>query len=308
MIAPPQQARADVPASPAGDPSVRVACVQLSPGDDLPANIAAALALAQDAAQRGARLVLLPEHALLLHASGRVMRERALAEDAHPGLAAFRDFARANRTTVLLGSLTVTTDETRIANRSYLIGADGSVAARYDKLHMFDATLANGREIRESSTYRPGTTAVAAPTPWGLLGMTICYDLRFPQLYRTLAHAGCRLLAVPSAFTQATGELHWHALLRARAIENAAFVLAPATCGTHPGSHATFGHSLVVAPSGRIIAEAGVEPGVILADLQLADADRARAAIPALAHDRPYELGDGAGGRPHAASAGLQPS
>ena len=175
--------------------------------------------------------------------------------------------------------------------------------ARYDKLHMFDAVLPNGREIRESSTYRPGTTAVAAPTPWGPLGITVCYDLRFPQLYRTLAHAGCRMLAVPSAFTQATGELHWHALLRARAIENAAYVLAPATCGTHPGSHGTYGHSLVAAPSGEIVAEAGVEPCVILADLALADADRARAAIPALAHDRPYELGDGAGGRPHATAA-----
>jgi deaminated glutathione amidase len=301
MSDPSQRTQADAPRRPDGDAVLRVACVQLSPGDDLHANVAAALALAHEAAQRGAQLILLPEHALLLHASGRVMRDNALPEDVHPGLSAMRDFAHANGTLVLLGSLTVTTDEERIANRSYLIGADGNVVARYDKLHMFDAVLPNGRAIRESSTYRPGTTAVAAPTLWGLLGMTICYDLRFPQLYRTLAHAGCRLLAVPSAFTQATGQLHWHALLRARAIENAAFVLAPATCGTHPGPHATFGHSLVVAPSGAIVAEAGDEPCVIVADLDLAAVDRARAAIPALAHDRPYELGDGAGGRPRAA-------
>ncbi len=203
MNDPQQQNRAGAPASPAAGSSLRAACVQLSPGDDSRANIAAALALAQEAARRGAQLILLPEHALLLHASGRVMREHAAAEEASPGLAAFCDFARASRTCSCSGSLTVTTDEARIANRSYLIGADGNVVARYDKLHMFDAVLPTGATIRESSTYRPGTNAVAAPTPWGPLGMYVCYDLRFPHLYRTLAQAGCRMLAVPSAFTQA---------------------------------------------------------------------------------------------------------
>jgi predicted amidohydrolase len=197
---------------------------------------------------------------------------------------------------VLLGSLTVTTDEARIANRSYLIAADGDVAARYDKLHMFDAVLPSGRTIRESSAYRPGDEAVAAATPWGLVGLTICYDLRFPQLYRALAQAGCRMLAVPSAFTQATGAMHWHALLRARAIENAAFVLAPATCGVHPGDHGTYGHSLIVDPYGNVLADGGEAPGIAAADLDLAAADRARASLPSLLHDRPFAMRDGRGG------------
>ena len=275
---------------------LRVACVQLCPSEDLAANLATALALSADAARGGARFILLPEHALLLHASGRVMREAACAEAGHPGLAAFCAFAQDTGSTVLLGSLTVTTDEARIANRSFLIASDGTVAARYDKLHMFDAVLPSGRTIRESSTYRPGNEAVAAATPWGLLGMTICYDLRFPHLYRALAQAGCRILAIPSAFTRATGALHWQALLRARAIENAAFVLAPATCGVHAGEHATFGHSLIVDPCGKVLAEGGDAPGIVHADLDLADVDRARAAIPSLRHDRPFALRDGRGG------------
>ena len=270
--------------------TLRVACLQLTPGDDLHANIEAALAMTRKAASQGAQLILLPEYATLLHASGRFMREHSPAEADHPALPAFAQLAREANVAILLGSLTVMIDAKHIANRSYYIDARGVIVARYDKLHMFDATLPSGRVIRESSTYRAGADAVAVDTPWGLLGLSICYDLRFPQLYRALAQTGCWFLAVPSAFTQATGERHWHALLRARAIENACFVLAPATCGTHPGNHATFGHTLVVDPDGAIVADGGNTPGIVIADIDPAMARYARNAIPSLTHDRPVTV------------------
>ncbi len=268
--------------------SLRLACLQTTPGDDLAQNLAVALEQATDAADRGAELALLPEFAMVLHASGRVMRETACAEAAHPALVAFREFASARGVWVLLGSLTVTVDESRIANRSYLIGADGAIVARYDKIHMFDATLPTGRTIRESALYRPGDAAVVALTPWGPVGLSICYDLRFPQLYRALAKAGARLIVVPSAFTRATGAMHWHTLLRARAIENACFIAAPATCGDHPGEHQTYGHSLVVDPSGAVLVDGGEEPGVYYADIDPDEALRARERMPTLTQDRPF--------------------
>ena len=270
--------------------SVRVACLQLSPGEDLVANIEAASTLIVEAARQGAQLILLPEYAALLHASGRFMREHSPTEVEHPALAAFSKLARDSGANVLIGSLTVSTGPQRIANRSYYIDGQGNIAAHYDKLHMFDATLPSGRVLRESSTYDAGNEAIAVATPWGLLGMTICYDLRFPQLYRALAQAGCRMIAVPSAFTRATGERHWHTLLRARAIENACYILAPATCGTHPGDHQTFGHTLIVSPEGEILQEGGTEPGIFIANLDLGAADAARQAIASLAHDRPIAV------------------
>jgi len=157
---------------------------------------------------------------------------------------------------------------------------------------MFDATLPSGRVIRESATYKPGARAVVAGTPWGAVGLSICYDLRFPQLFRKLAQAGAQLLVVPSAFTAATGALHWHALLRARAIENGCYVIAPATCGTHPGDHATYGHSLVVDPSGAIIADGGASPGVVAADIDPEAVSRARTMIASLLHDREFAVVD----------------
>jgi predicted amidohydrolase len=273
-----------------GASKLRIACLQTTPGDDLDANLAAALDAARAGVAQGAQFILLPEYATLLHASGRVMRERAPAESEHPALPAVAALAREARVSVLLGSLTFRVQDDALVNRSYLIGPDGATLACYDKLHMFDATLPSGRAIRESSLYRAGTRAVAAQAPFARVGMTICYDLRFPQLYRALAQAGCTVLTVPSAFTEATGRLHWHALLRARAIENAAYVIAPATCGTHPGGHATYGHSLVVDPSGAILADGGTSPGIVMADLDLAAPAAARAAMPSLAHDRPFEL------------------
>ena len=243
----------------------KAACVQLNSGNDMDANLCAAEAGIRSAAADGAQLIMLPEYAALLDGSGRVMRENSFSEEQHPALAKFRALALATRTWLLVGSLTVKVGDERMVNRSYLLSAAGAVAAHYDKIHMFDVTLPSGKVIRESSAYQPGDKAVVAATPWGLLGMTICYDLRFPQLFRALAKAGALFLAVPSSFQRETGTAHWHSLLQARAIENLGYVFAPAMCGDHPGGRMTYGHSLIVDPWGKIIGELGTEPGVVIA-------------------------------------------
>jgi predicted amidohydrolase len=271
-------------------PNVVVGCVQVNPGDDRQANIEQAAEGVRTAARRGASLVALPEYVTLLHASGNVMRSQALPEDEDPALPRFRQLAREEGVWILVGSLALATDEDMLVNRSFLISAQGDISARYDKIHMFDATLPGGRVIRESSSYLPGTRAVVASTPWARIGLSICYDVRFPTLYRSLAQAGAEILAVPSAFTKATGTVHWKALLQARAIENGAFVIAPATCGSHPGGHNTYGHAVIIDPDGKVLAEAGDEPDVICATVDLAKVAAARARIPSLSHDRSFQL------------------
>jgi predicted amidohydrolase len=266
----------------------KAACVQLNAGNDLAANLRAASAAVREAAAAGAQLIMLPEYAVLLDGSGRVMRENSYPEDAHPALPQFRALARETAAWLLVGSLTVRIDEAQMANRSYLLAPDGSTSASYDKIHMFDVTLPSGKVIRESSAYRPGNQAVLGATPWGPLGMTVCYDLRFPQLFRALARAGALFLAVPSSFQRETGVAHWHALLRARAIENLSYVFAPAMCGDHPGNRSTYGHSLVVDPWGKIIAELGADPGICYAEIEPAEVVRLRAMLPALTHDREF--------------------
>ncbi len=266
----------------------RAACVQLNSRDDMAANLHAIAEGVRAAAGDGADLILLPEYAALLDGSGRVMRENSYPEAGHPALDACQALAREVAAWLLVGSLTVKLDGERMANRSYLLSADGAVAARYDKIHMFDVTLPSGKAIRESGAYQPGEAAVLAHTPWGLLGMTVCYDLRFPQLYRSLASAGAQFIAVPASFQHETGVAHWHALLRARAIENLSYVFAPAMCGEHPGNRKTYGHSLIIDPWGRIIAELGDEPGVIVAEVDTSEVARVRAMLPSLTHDRPF--------------------
>jgi deaminated glutathione amidase len=267
-----------------------VGCVQVNPGDDRHANIERAAEGVRTAVGRGASLVLLPEYVTFLHASGNAMRSHALREEEDPALPRFRQLAREQGIWILIGSLALATDEGKLANRSFLISAQGDVAARYDKIHMFDATLPGGRVIRESSTYLPGTRAVVAATPWARLGLSICYDIRFPSLYRALSHAGAEVLVAPSAFTKATGTLHWKALLLARAIENGAYVVAPATCGSHPGGHQTYGHATIIDPNGQVLAEAGDEPDVICATIDIAAVAAARARIPSLSHDRTFQV------------------
>jgi deaminated glutathione amidase len=268
----------------------RIACLQMQAGNDLEANLATVREMAGVAAAQGARFILTPEYALMLDGSGRVMRERALAADGNPALAALQALARALQVWFLAGSLTVRTDaaDGRIANRSVLISDAGGVVAAYDKIHMFDVTLPDGRAIRESSAYRPGDRAVTADTPWGKLGLTVCYDLRFPGLYRALARAGAQYITVPSSFQLQTGKVHWHTLVRARAIENGCFIIAPAMCGDHPGNRQTYGHTLVVDPWGEVLADGGESPGIVYAEIDPAAVARARGMIPSIDHDRVF--------------------
>ena len=268
----------------------RIACLQMQSGNDLEANLATVRSMAVDAAAHGARFILTPEYALMLDGGGRVMRERALAADGSPALPALQALARELKVWFLAGSLTLRTGDSdgRIANRSILVSDEGAVVAAYDKIHMFDVTLPDGRAIRESSAYRPGDRAVTADTPWGKLGLTVCYDLRFPGLYRALSQAGAQYITVPSSFQRQTGKVHWHTLVRARAIENGCFIIAPAMCGDHPGNRQTYGHTLVVDPWGEVLADGGESPGIVYADIDPAAVARARGMIPSIEHDRPF--------------------
>jgi deaminated glutathione amidase len=267
-----------------------VGCVQVNPSDDRQVGIEQAEKAVRTAVNRGASLVVLPEYVTFLHASGNVMRSNALREEDDPALSRFRLLAKQEKVWLLVGSLALATDGGKLVNRSFLISASGIVVSRYDKIHMFDATLPGGRTIRESSSYEPGTNAVVADTPWAKLGMSICYDVRFPALYRALAQSGAHILLVPAAFTKATGELHWKALLQARAIENGAYVVAAATCGTHPGGHQTYGHAMIIDPNGKVIAEAGDEPEVIYATINVSEVESVRTRMPSLKHDRAFEM------------------
>ena len=272
---------------------VRIACLQMNSGNDFARNLSTFSAAAREAAATGAQFILSPEYFLMMDGSGRVMRDAALDERGEPALSEICALAHELGVFLLAGSLTVRSTEGQMCNRSILIGSDGNVVAAYDKIHMFDVTLPDGKVIRESSGYRPGERAVLAQTPWGALGMTVCYDLRFPALFRALAQAGAVLVTVPSSFQRQTGKAHWHALLRARAIENECFVIAPAMCGDHPGNRQSYGHSMVVDPWGEIIAEGGESPEIIYAEIDPSRAAKVRAMIPSLEHDRPFSPPDG---------------
>jgi predicted amidohydrolase len=267
-----------------------LACVQVSAQGDIASNVTAASALVRAARAAGAELIALPECVALMEPKGARQRELARVEPESPPLVAFRDVARETGAWLLAGTVVVAAEDGRLANRSCLIAPDGTVRARYDKIHMFDVDLPGGESYRESATYRPGAAAVTAPLPWGTLGMTVCYDLRFPQLYRALAQAGADFISVPSAFTRQTGTAHWHVLLRARAIECGAYVFAPAQCGEHPGKRMTYGHSLIVAPWGEVLADGGEAPGFVMAEIDVAKIAAARRAVPSLSHDRPFTL------------------
>lgn len=268
--------------------SFRLACVQTSSTDDMAANLAVASRLILEAADDGADFIALPEVVALIQPDRAKLVAEAVAEEDHPALPIFQDLARGTGAWILAGSISVRVEEGRVANRSLLIDADGEIAGRYDKIHMFDVDLANGESYRESDTYRPGDTTCVAPTPWGNLGMTVCYDLRFPQLYRDLAQAGADFISVPSAFTRPTGEAHWSVLLRARAIETGCYIFAPAQCGEHGRGRKTYGHGMIVDPWGVVVAEAGEEVGVIAADIDPARVAEARLAVPSLRQDRAY--------------------
>ena len=271
------------------------ACVQTNSGTEVEPNLLAAGDLVRRARDAGADLIALPETVTGIVFGRERTLERAKPEASHPGVPFFADLARETGATLLVGSMAVgLPGGEQVANRSFLFDPSGAVVARYDKMHMFDVDLAGGESYRESATYRPGEAAVVAPTPWGGLGMTICYDLRFAYLYRALAQAGAVMLSVPAAFTRQTGRAHWHVLLRARAVETGCFVIAPAQTGTHDKGRETFGHSLIVAPWGEVLADAGEEVGVVTAEIDLAKVEEARAAVPALQHDRGFRAPEAA--------------
>jgi predicted amidohydrolase len=264
------------------------ACVQLNAGPEIGPNIDAAEALIRQARAEGADLVLTPETSDLMEPDGKRLAAKVKVEGDHIGLRRMCALAGELGCWVLVGSFLVATRDGRPANRSFLIDPRGEVRARYDKIHMFDVDIPDGQRYRESRRFNPGTRAVVADLPWGRLGLSVCYDLRFARLYRSLAAAGASMISIPSAFTRFTGEAHWHVLIRARAIETGSYVFAPAQCGRHAMGRETYGHSLIVSPWGEVLAEAGVEPGVIMAEVDPRRARAARRAIPALEGTRDF--------------------
>src|SRR5215469_10121005 len=269
--------------------SFKVACIQMTSGPAIEANVAATSELVRRAREQGAELIMTPEVSDMIEPKRALAIDKACTEDKSAMVAAFRALARETGAWLLLGSAVIRDKNAeRLSNRSFLVSPQGEIAARYDKIHMFDVDLPTGERHRESQTYKPGDKAVVAELPWGRLGMTICYDMRFPHLYRALAKAGADFLAAPAAFTVPTGRAHWHVLLRARAIENGCFVFAPAQWGEHAEGRRTYGHSLIVDPWGEVLADAGKGVGIVSARIDLAAIGKARRMVPSLQHDRPF--------------------
>jgi len=272
------------------DHTFTAAMVQMRTGLLPESSLEQGIKLVRQAAAQGADYVLTPEVCNMMQENRKALFEHLAAEEDDLSLKAYRALAAELKIHLHVGSLALRATPERAVNRSFLIGPDGLVIASYDKIHMFDIDLPDGESYRESANYQPGETAVISDLPWGRIGLTICYDLRFPALYRALAESGASFLTVPAAFTKKTGEAHWHTLLRARAIENGCFVFAAAQGGKHENGRETFGHSLIVDPWGRILAEGGAEPGVVMAEIDLAEVAKARARIPSLQHGRRFEI------------------
>lgn len=274
---------------------MKCALLQLSVTDDPEANLTETRSMIREAAQAGAGFVLTPEVTNCLSSDRSHQNSVLEREEDDRTLSVLRTEAKDLGIWLLIGSLALKTEDPdgRFANRSFLIAPDGTIAARYDKIHMFDVDVSETERYRESSGYRPGKRAVLAETPFARIGLTVCYDVRFPYLYRRLAQAGAEVLTVPSAFNDTTGAAHWESLLRARAIENGAYILAPAQTGTHAAKsrrpRRSHGHSMVISPWGEVLADAGIETGFVLADILLEDVARARARVPSLSHDKMFE-------------------
>jgi deaminated glutathione amidase len=268
----------------------RAGLVQMCTGRDVDRNLADATVLIREAVGKGAQYVQTPEITTLMEMERARLFAAIRPEEGNPAVARFAALAQELGIWLQIGSMAVLLGSGKIANRSLLFSPEGAIAARFDKLHMFDVELPGGESYRESRSYEAGSAGVLADLPWGSLGLTVCYDLRFPHLYRVLAQAGADFLAIPSAFTRQTGEAHWHVLIRARAIENGCFVLAAAQAGTHESGRETYGHSLIVSPWGDVIAEADRQVGVVVAEIRPDEVEKARRRIPSLQHDRPFEI------------------
>lgn len=271
---------------------IKAACVQITSGPDIADNLKMLEGLIREATGAGAQFVATPENSCLIRHPMERMLDGALSQDEHPGIPLAADLAKELGIYLLIGSYAVQVDGGKLANRSFFFGPDGQLAATYDKIHLFDVQLPDGETHKESDVIQVGQQAVLTELGEAKLGLSICYDVRFAKLYRDLAKAGADILAVPSAFTVATGRAHWKSLLRARAIETGSFVVAPAQVGEHDSGRKTWGHSLIISPWGEVLAEAGDQPEIIRAELRLSHVRKAREAIPALTHDRDYDLGE----------------
>jgi deaminated glutathione amidase len=281
------------------DLTFTAAMVQMRTGLLPEPSLEQAASLIREAARQGADYVQTPEVSNMMQQSRKALFEHLATEEDDRSLKAYRALAAELKIHLHIGSLALRASPEKAVNRSFLIGPDGTLMASYDKIHMFDIDLPGGESYRESANYQPGETAVTADLPWGRLGLTICYDVRFPALYRALAESGAAFFSVPSAFTRKTGEAHWHTLLRARAIENGCFVFAAAQTGLHENKRETYGHSLIVDPWGTVLAEAGVEPGVIIAKIDPARVATARKTVPSLQHGRRFSVADPKTGPDH---------
>lgn len=266
--------------------ALTVGVIQTTTGIDPAANARELTAAIARVAADGAAIAFTPEMSNLLDRNGERLRRNVRPEEQDETLAAVRQAAQTHAMPVAIGSLAILRADGKLANRSYVIGADGAIVARYDKMHLFDVDLPGGERYRESATFTAGDAATIADLPLGRLGLSICYDVRFPALYAALAQAGASLIAVPAAFTVPTGEAHWHVLLRARAIETGAFVIAAAQCGTHADGRRTFGHSLVIDPWGQVLADLGDQPGEAVVSLDVSQVAASRAKVPNLRHIR----------------------
>ena len=268
----------------------KISCIQYCAGTDTDRNLQQIETLIAEAAISGAHIVCLPEYAACYGASRGRLMVGAEEEERHVGLGALREMAKQRSCWMLIGSTAIKRDDGMINNRSYLIDDAGNIIARYDKIHLFDVDLDGGESYRESAVIKAGDKAILVDTPFGKLGLTICYDVRFPQLYRALAKSGAEIIFAPAAFTRKTGRDHWHDLVAARAIETGAYVVAPCQCGDVKGKLARYGHSLIVGPWGEVLADGGDDTGIITADIDLEQVAVARRRIPALDHDRLFEV------------------
>jgi len=266
-----------------------IACLQTSPSPDFQAALDEAISLAEKATAAGADIITLPEYCGGLKTAGSTFAPPFETEENHPVLKGLRDFAKNKKKFILIGSIAISGPADKILNRSYIIDDFGNIISRYDKIHLFDIKLSESELYRESSTVHGGETAVICQTPLGCFGQTICYDLRFPHLFRNLSQAGAEILFVPAAFTKKTGEAHWHVLNRARAIENGVFVVAPCAVGKVEGGGECYGHSLIINPWGEVLADAGADSGFINVNINLKEVDSTRNSIPSLSHDKAFE-------------------
>jgi predicted amidohydrolase len=268
------------------------ACIQTNCQDDMAANVAAILPMVEQAAQEGATLICLPENAFLMEEQGKKLYQQAVPLCEHAGVLGCQAVAKQHGAWVLIGSVPVAdpAHEGKVYNTSLLINDRGEVVQTYQKIHLFDVELGNGESYKESNRFSGGCAAPVVQLPWGKLGMSICYDIRFPHLFRQLAQKGAEMLAIPAAFTQVTGEAHWHVLQRARAIENGCFIFAAAQTGEHPGKRHTYGHSLIIDPWGKVLADGGEQVGIITASIDMDLVANTRARVPSLQHDREFTI------------------